>query len=225
MNAKIQSPKSKARPGRNLDPVPLAEVVLDPADPRAYLLALREFVDERAGDAIRWYLYHKVSVSRWSKWMRLMAIAIATLGTLMPLIGSTPVLSWLGTEATGNYGYGLLALAGAMILGDKLFGLSSRWMRYMTTAMALQRHQAEFEMDWAALWLDIGDQQPSSEQQAQVLRLLRNFRLAIVTEVEEETRIWVAEFESGLAQLERLAQEGPRATPLDAATKPEIKTK
>lgn len=133
---------------------------------------------------------------------------------MLPLVGATPLGDLIQGASAGEYGYVLLALAGALVIGDRVFGLSSRWMRYMVTAVVLQRRLAQFEIDWADWWLKLGGQQPNPEQQAQAIVLLRDFRLAVVTEVEAETRVWVAEFESGLAQLERMTrQESGRDKP------------
>jgi hypothetical protein len=79
-------------------------------------------------------------------------------------------------------------------------------MRYMTTVMALKRHQAEFEIDWARLLLDVEGNQPSADQQKNMLDRLTVFRLKVVGEMEQETHAWVAEFKSNLAQLEQQAK-------------------
>ena len=149
---------------------------------------------------------------------------LAAGGAVLPLLAGTPLLDSLSTFAriedngAGKYGYVLFALAGAMVIGDKLFGLSSRWMRYMITATVLARRRAEFEMDWGALWLEIGAAAPTVEQQSRAISMLRGFRIAVVSEVEEETRVWVAEFESGLAQLERFTRYEQRAATTVQAT-------
>jgi hypothetical protein len=220
MNDETAVEAHKQRQGRNLEPVALAELELDPKDATAYLLALRRSVEERARDAIAWYLRYKTPVAHWSKALRLGAIVLATAGAVLPLVGTTPLGDLIQGASAGEYGYVLLALAGALVVGDRVFGLSSRWMRYMVTAMALQRRLAQFEMDWAGWWLELGGQQPNPEQQARAIALLRDFRLAVVTEVEDETRVWVAEFESGLAQLERMTrQESARDKPDDGLGK------
>jgi hypothetical protein len=190
----------------NLNPTALGSLDLDPAKPGEYLLHLRGFVESRAMEAIDWYLARKMPIARWSKALRLCAILLATLGAVLPLIGSTPLLGSGQGATIGTYGYVFLALSGAAVLLDKLFGFSSRWMRYMSTAMALQRRLAEFELDWAAVWLGVVDQTPSDAQKARLMELLRTFRLVIADELARETQTWVAEFENGMAQLERQAR-------------------
>lgn len=69
-----------------------------------------------------------------------------------------------GQESLGHFGYIFLALAAGCVAMDKFFGFSSNWMRFMTTSLALQRHLAEFEMDWNILWLEIQDHKPTPEQ-------------------------------------------------------------
>jgi len=48
MNDETAVDAHKQRQGRNLEPVALAELALDPQDANAYLLALRRSVEERA---------------------------------------------------------------------------------------------------------------------------------------------------------------------------------
>jgi len=80
-------------------------------------------------------------------------------------------------DLNGRLSYVFLALAGVFVLADKVFGVSSKWMRYMTTVMALKRHQAEFEMDWAKLLLESQGNPLSAEQQTGMIDLLTRFRL------------------------------------------------
>ncbi len=190
----------------NLSPEILGELDPSPDNPLDPLLKLRRFAELRALDTIEWYLAHKGGVAFWSKALRMTAIVLGTAGSVLPLIGGTPLLDGPHGMAAAKYGYVLLALSGATVLLDKLFGLSSRWMRYMTTAMAIQRHLAAFEMDWSATWLEIAGQKPTEEQRKRLIKLARAFRLAVVDEMALETQTWVAEFQSGMAQLERQAQ-------------------
>jgi hypothetical protein len=48
------------------------------------------------------------------------------------------------------WGYVLPALAAACIGFDRFFGISSGWMRSMTTAQALERRLEQLQHDWAA---------------------------------------------------------------------------
>jgi hypothetical protein len=204
----------------NLNPEILGDLNPDPARPAECLLQLRRYVESRTTDAIVWYLARKGPVARWSKVLRLSAIVLATAGAVLPLIGGTPLLDGTNGLLAGKYGYVFLALSGATVLLDRLFGLSSRWMRYMTTAMALQRRLAEFEMDWAASWLEVVDQHPTQDQRQQLVGLVRAFRFAVVDELEQETRVWVAEFQSGMAQLERQARLEHEIKSESSVTKP-----
>jgi hypothetical protein len=195
--------------GRNLEPAILSDMSLNPSDQAAYLEGIRKYAEGQTTQAINWYLKRKGPISLISKGLRFAAIVLGTIGGLLPLLPAPLMAAWLGPEApnaNAQFGYVFLALAGAFVLSDKLFGVSSNWMRYMTTVMALKRHQAEFEMDWARLLLDVEGNQPSADQQKNMLDRLTDFRLKVVGEMEQETHAWVAEFKSNLAQLEQQAR-------------------
>lgn len=189
---------------------------LDPAKPAEYLSNLRKFAEDKAHEAIDWYMHRRRKIAFWSKALRMAAIVSASIGAILPLLQATPLLSgWLGGQlqtAAGELGYLFLALGGSFVVADKLFGVSTRWMRFITTAQALEHHLAVFEMDWASVWMELNENTPTDEQRKRLLALVSNFRVAIIDEVRQETSLWVAEFQSSLAQLERQARADASST-------------
>jgi hypothetical protein len=199
----------KPEVSRNLEPAILSEMGLDPSDPAAYLEGIRKYAEGQTTQATIWYLKRKGPISLISKILRIAAILTGTIGGLLPLLPAPLLAACFGQDVqnlNGQLGYVFLALAGAFVLSDKVFGVSSKWMRYMTTVMALKRHQAEFEMDWAKLLLESQGNPLSTEQQTGMIDLLTRFRLKVVGEIEQETHTWVAEFKSNLALLEQQAK-------------------
>jgi hypothetical protein len=195
--------------GRNLEPAILSEAGLDPLDPAAYLAGIRKYAEGQTSEAIRWYLKRKGPLSLISKFLRFAAIVAGTIGGLLPLLPDPLMAAYFGEvvqTVNGQLGYVFLALAGAFVLSDNVFGVSSKWMRYMTTVMALKRHQAEFEMEWAKLLLQNDETQASTDRQNKMLDLLMGFRRNVVNEIEQETLAWVAEFKSNMALLEKQAR-------------------
>jgi len=212
----MPSTESKREDQRNLKPARLNLERLDPANPLEYLETIRDFVEEHALEAIQWYLRRKGPVSLWSKVLRFSALVLASIGAILPLLRA-PVLPGFG-DAASEFGYAFLALSGALVVGDKLFGLSSKWMRYMTTALSLQRKLADFELRWATRRLLLGGGSPPGPAEiAEMIEMLRQFRHDVFAELQFETDTWKQEFQSSLRQLEAQAKLDHASTPAAAA--------
>ena len=172
------------------------------------------YAEQRAQQAIQWYLRNKGWKSFWSRSMRISAILLTTLGGLAPIVGST---GWLRADvepAVRMLGYVFLALAAACVGLDRFFGFSSGWMRYIMTALALETALSEFRMEWAMIVAKLGGETPTSEQVQSMLQRLKEFVAFVDGKVEEETRDWVSEFKTSISDAERTAKE------LGAAARP-----
>ena len=114
-------------------------------DTEAALTQLYRYAEGRAIEATDWYLQDKRGKRIWSRGLRLLAIVLVTAGGLQPLLDAAAP----GPSRTA-WGYVLLALAAACIGLDRFFGISSGWMRSMTTAQALERRLEQLQYDWAS---------------------------------------------------------------------------
>jgi hypothetical protein len=182
----------------DLYPYPPSETDLEEKD----LKTLRREVETKAKEAINWYIQRKNSKSAWSKFLRISAIFMIFVGGLSPILQG---IEWINLQDC-QYGYIALALAAICIVLDKFMGFSSSWMRYMTTAVKLQKALADFQTDWVLLWSEVKDNTPTTEQNRQLLQRIKDFRLKMIAEIEQETQMWTHEFQSNLAQLERVTQ-------------------
>lgn len=172
------------------------------------------YAEMRAEQSINWYFSSKREKARWSRWLRFAAILLTTLGGLAPIVGSA---GWLKPEyesVVKMLGYVLLGLAAACVGLDRFFGFSSAWMRYILTALVLEKSLSEFRMEWAMMIAKLGDQTPTPEQVQSMLQRVKEFVAHVDGKVEEETRDWVSEFKTNLADVERTAKE------LGAAARP-----
>ena len=146
----------KARRSPNLRTIAFPELTWDGDDAvRGPLLHLYRYATFVGEDAISWYFRKKRWKARIGRLLRFLAIFLTTAGGLLPFV----VASGLFNDTDDRFkwsqlGYILLALAGGCVLLDKFFGFSSAWVRYVTTALALQRHLARFQFDWATLIVD-----------------------------------------------------------------------
>lgn len=176
----------------------------NPADPAGSLAAIHQAAVKDAVEAVGWYMRKKSPRALASQALRLAAIGFATLGGLIPLCRAVPYLDRFGDFSL--LGYICFALAAACVAVDHFFGLSSAWMRYITSAFAIQKALAELQMDWSIQTAALAGKAPSAEQVQQQLTRVKEFRLAVLGVVERETQAWVAEFQANLLELDKLAK-------------------
>jgi hypothetical protein len=168
------------------------------------LEALYRAAERQALAAIDWYHANKKLKSLLSRWLRFLAILLTTLGGLVPILEKHVTIPFLDNP---TYGYLYLPLAAACVGLDRFFGLSSGWMRYLTTSMALQKALVEFQMDWTLIWSEVAGGTPTAEQRKALIERVKAFRLLVAGQVEQETQAWVSEFQTNLSQLEKNARE------------------
>jgi SMODS and SLOG-associating 2TM effector domain 2 len=166
-------------------------------DTETALTQLYRYAEARAIDAIDWYLGDKRSKRIWSRGLRLLVILLVTAGGLQPLLDAAAP----GPSRTA-WGYVLLALAAACIGLDRFFGISSGWMRSMTTAQALERRLEQLQYDWAAECARSAARTVDPKQAQTRLALLRAVSDDMAALMQQETAEWVLEFQSNLLRLE-----------------------
>lgn len=183
---------------------------------------LYRFAESEAQKAIDWYLNNKGSKSRWSRWLRIFAIILATLGGIAPVLlsigwldaGTGETKQWAGSLAAfiGQLGYLFFAVAAGCIAVDKFFGFSSGWMRYMKTAQVLMKLLSEFRFDWAMMISNLRGVSPTIEQTQLMIQRIKEFILVVDSQVEQETLAWISEFQTSLSEIERTVKSQQEAT-------------
>lgn len=166
------------------------------ANPEKALTMLYEDAQSRATEVCDWYLADRLQRKRLSRVLRGLALLLAAAGGLVPLANVT-----VGQNASG-WGYVLLALAGVCYGFDRFLGLSSGWMRDVTTAQRARRRLQEFQFAWMELSAADARQEPPQASVAAYLTLVRDFDCDLEDLVMGETSDWVSEFKSGLQQLD-----------------------
>ncbi len=172
-------------------------------DTEAALTQLYRYAEGRAIDAIDWYLQDKRGKRSWSRGLRLLVIVLVTAGALQPLLDAAAA----GPSRTA-WGYVLLAMAAACIGFDRFFGLSSGWMRSMTTAQALERRLEQLQYDWAAECARSASRTVDPKQVQNRLTLLRVFCDDVAGLMQQETAEWVLEFQGNLLHLATFTESG-----------------
>jgi hypothetical protein len=173
------------------------------------LKELRAYVEDEAQRQIKWYYAKKVWKARASMGLRFVAIVLFALGGLVPILKATlptQLIAGLGFDF-GQAGYLLIGIAAACIGLDRYFGYSTGWIRYITTAMAIEKALEEYRLEWARNMSKIGGSVPTQQQIDDLIMTCSTFSLAIKSQVEQETKAWVTEFQSNLTQLEKDLQD------------------
>ncbi len=178
----------------------------DAAKPDESLLHIQQWAVTQARERIDWYKVKSKGKKRWSVALRVMVISAAALGGLCPLIEATGVFGASAPGATeinlGRWGYVLIALAAATAGFDKYFGLSTGWMRFIVTQLSLERSLQEFQYDCALLHTQRQEQQTGTS--LPLLQRAKDFSMQVEDLTRQETDAWVQEFQSSLAELEKV---------------------
>ncbi len=165
-------------------------------DPESAAELLRCWADGEGEQAVNWYLQDKASKRFGSRLLRGCAIVLALAGGLAPLVSTGR-----GGPSSSNWGYVLLAVAAGLVAFDHFFGLSSGWMRDMSTAQALQRRLTEFRLTWAeasAAEVSSG----SAVNPSGRLQLVASFVRDVDALIASETGEWLTEFRTNVGQLQ-----------------------
>jgi hypothetical protein len=193
---------------------PLPAEIWNASDAPRVLHALYERVEQSARRNIAWYFREKARKGLLSRALRGCAIVLFVLGGLAPLVhaivlGNTPAGS--SGFNLNQYGYVSLALAAGLLAFDKFFGVSTSYVRYLTTAFALQKSLSAFQLEWVRLVRKAGGLSSSTDPEP-LLAHLSAFQGVVDVIVQSETEAWVAEFHANLSELQRAAKAHAEAT-------------
>nr|WP_106970284.1 SLATT domain-containing protein [Kitasatospora phosalacinea] len=171
----------------------------DWGEPAERLEELYRWSEERAVEAIDWYRRDRVWKRRWARLLRFSAAVFTVGGVTAPLASLTDRL-----PHAMEWGYTGLVLAAASLLADRAFGLTSGWMRDVSTSQALQRRLEAFQFDWASECVRevLGPTEGTAGEAAErCLGVLRRFCEDVSDMVRTETSEWMLEFRAGMSQL------------------------
>lgn len=94
-----------------------------------------------------------------------------------------------------------LVVAALMLTGDRVFGWSTGWIRYVTTVTTMENLTRAFQLEWASYLLS--KTTPLDEADTKKLfDLARALEQELLKLQAEETTKWVAEFNAGISLLE-----------------------
>lgn len=191
------------KPGNIVVP-PFPRPSWEPERAAASLAELYDWACNHTIEAVHWYLGKKAIKAKASRRLRLAAILLVTAGGGFPVV----VTTFDRSNALLGVGYLLLGAAAGCVAVDRFFGISTGWMRYLTTELALQRELQRFHVDWAKLSARAGTTLSAAEIEAH-LTLLGEFVERVSDEMAAETKAWVDEFRGSLTELSNTAAARP----------------
>jgi hypothetical protein len=160
----------------------------EPAERLAELFRWAETGALRTAD---WYLADRVWKRRGARALRLAAAAFGTAGAALPLVEVTGA-----ADSTARWGYLAVLLAVVCVGLDRLFGLTSGWMRDVATAQAVQRRVESLRFDWTyeSVREVLGPTEGTAAEAAErCLAILRRFCDDVADLVRLETADWIIE--------------------------------
>lgn len=166
---------------------------------------------------IDWYNEKANNRGIWSRRYRLIAIILATMGALWtPILALRVSLSGGDGESSWSLpltadlealGYLLIAVAAAIIGGERFFGISSSWMRYRKTQQTLQKRQAEFRHNWMLHQCTVVGQ-PTPTQLRGFVEIYKAAETQLNKITEEEMDAWIEEMMKSISLLmAKIAQD------------------
>jgi hypothetical protein len=169
-------------------------------DAAASLRTVQAHVDAHARRAIDWYLTRRRARKTASRVLRLLALVLAVAGGIVPLLDDA-----LLPRGLHNLGYLLIALGGALLVANRVLGLSAAWIRYMQTALRLQAVVNTFQLKWVEIECEMAGH-PTPKQIRAAMQAVRLFAQRVDELILTETDRWSADFADDLEQLEALSQ-------------------
>ena len=120
---------------------------------------LYSVVHHKAQMVGRWYMEKRKAGKHAAQWLRGLAASFAALGSVVPLLA----LVW-PNAVRSDIGYILFVAAGACLLLNRSLGISSSWIRYVTTAFHITTALEDFQLQWAQVMAKMGGKPATQEE-------------------------------------------------------------
>jgi conflict system pore-forming effector with SLATT domain len=146
---------------------------------------------------IKWYAKNKKWPRRLSRCIRGFSLLLASIGIISPLIDNVLKIEGLNFS---QWGYLLIALSASAMLFDKYFGLSSRWVRFISAQLELEHKLNTFMVDWKKAKCYSGDKDNCLNQ----IELIMKYVVDVGETILDETTKWRKEFENNISELDDL---------------------
>ena len=165
-----------------------------------HLAACIENAKSARDDVAGWYI-KKIPSKRWTSYgIRIIAFLLLAAGTVLPLYS---VLTNNEVDALRKTQLGIicLAVAGLVQLFDKLFGISSSWLRYTKARIEIEKRFAQFEFEITEKVL-MTDKPDDNDVKATMNLMVEDCKRDFKDLELKETEGWITEFDANLQALD-----------------------
>ncbi len=184
----------------------LEDLLWDAPNAVKSIQTIYDYLRDDALSSINWYTRQRKKKRFWAISIRNISVVLAGIGAIIPLISTV-----LNNKISLGIDSGIivtivLALAGGLILFDKILGISSGWIRYIKTELKIRQALELFELDWEAQRASWLGNPPSSGQIASILQKATNFASELNNFISDETNAWIEEFQNSLKQIDDMVK-------------------
>ncbi|MCX6316240.1 MAG: SLATT domain-containing protein [Bacteroidetes bacterium] len=170
-------------------------------DPKEALSKIQELYASSlkiADDTIAWYRKYRRRKGGWARILRILAIVLMILSTLMPYMSSTNK-DW---QLTFLYvGYIMAATGAGFMILDRFYGFSSSWIRFVLTGMDLENLRNQFVEKWQ---IQLMKNVPlTKESFCLLVDTISTFRSGFEATAKAETVLWAKENIQSMSELSR----------------------
>lgn len=150
-----------------------------------------------------WYKKERQSKRYWGQGLRAGAIVLGGVAAVIPILAELSAADG-GSSIAPGWSAVALAIAATLVALDRYFGFSVAWMRFMTAGQQIAALRHRFECEWQLVQSRAASP-PTDDELRELLGLAHGLESAVDLEIERETNVWVAEFNSALEQIDREA--------------------
>jgi hypothetical protein len=157
------------------------------------LTQLHTYVESFAAEQADWYKSHCFIRQIASLWLRFFSLLFFFLGGLCPLLPKS--IPHVGDPEP--WGYALIGIGGGLLLFDRLFGISSSWMRFIWAFLEIEEQLDKFRMRWTRIQLEANDPQSHDTFRA-LVSAAEDAVNGIHIRILLETAAWRTEFQGNI---------------------------
>lgn len=163
---------------------------------------------DHAAESARWSIQRYTLATRPNKRnarrLRGLSIVLVSIGGLIPVLSQILKGDVAINPAWASVAFGLGVAAIAL---DNFFGYSTAWARYTVARQQLETKLNTFELDYNALLNEVNGLDSLSLDQARpLIDCIQKFIADLDAIVENETLLWVAEFQDKLKSFDKASQ-------------------
>jgi len=168
--------------------------------PHEALASIYAYITSSSKEICEWYWKSIKSKRKAALLARGVAFGLVILGTAFQIYATTleppSAKLWWSQFAIAS-----LAVAALVLVGDRAFGWSSGWTRYITTVTTMENLTRAFQLEWAKHLVSKAGPLDTADIKA-LFDLARGLEQELLKLQADETTKWVTEFNAGIALLE-----------------------